>query len=263
MNCFILLINFKLQNLYLYTLPFLQEGFAVAFGGRGGKEPGVILNMGLFLAKSGMLDYSSLLNKDDFYQNDITMSYPVSGLYNKFLIDKTGIEKYLSLYRKYSTIEYKINSLSIDTSELPSEKEWKNFVNTYSDSSIIISQFNRSEYMPLKSNHYSYKISANNKYYLFEIKDTLFLSLKDALKGYNSNLFHELFPVKNYTGEKYAVIADSNEISVYNFYSNNLIAKYVRGFSLSQQPVNFENGFYNFLLSKKLFDKPIDELKIN
>jgi hypothetical protein len=258
-----LLINYKLRNLYLYTLPFLQEGFAVAFGGRGGKEPGVILNMGLFLAKSGMLNYSSLLNKDDFYQNDITMSYPVSGLYNKFLIDKTGIEKYLNLYRKYSTIEYKINSLSIDTSELPSEKEWKNFVNTYSDSSIIISQFNRSEYKPVKCNHYSYKISTNNEFYLFEIKDSLFLSSKDALKEYNSNLFHELFPVKNYTGEKYAIIADSNEISVYNFYSNNLIAKYVRGFTVAQQPVKSENGFYNFLLLKKLFDEPIEELKIN
>ena len=43
-----LLINYKIKSNRLYTLPLLQEGFAVAFGGRGGKEPNVILNRGNF-----------------------------------------------------------------------------------------------------------------------------------------------------------------------------------------------------------------------
>lgn len=256
-----LLINYKLQNLYLYTLPFLQEGFAVAYGGRGGKEPPVILNTGLFLVKSGMIDYSSLLNKNDFYQYDVTMSYPVSGLYNKFLIDEIGIDKYLNLYRKYSTIEDKINGLSIDLSEIPSEGAWQNFVNSYSDSSLIISEPDTEKFKMVFQKK-NYKISSNDKYYSFKIKDTLFLFSKNLSNEYNSKLFHELFPLKNYTGEKYTVIADSNEVSVYNFYSNNLIAKYVRGFSVTQQPVKFENGFFNFLLSKRLFDEQIEELKI-
>ena len=44
-----LLINFKLKTQPLYTLPFFQEGFAVAYGGRGGKEPDIFSGMaGLF-----------------------------------------------------------------------------------------------------------------------------------------------------------------------------------------------------------------------
>ncbi|MEZ4763275.1 MAG: hypothetical protein R3C26_08805 [Calditrichia bacterium] len=46
-----LLINYKLQQLPLYTHPFLQEGFAAAVGCRGDKSTEVILNLGRFLQK--------------------------------------------------------------------------------------------------------------------------------------------------------------------------------------------------------------------
>ena len=240
-----LLMNYKLNNLYLYTLPFLQEGFAVAFGGRGGKEPDVILDMGLFLVKSGFLDYNSLLSKQQFYQSDISMSYPVSGMYNKFLIDEAGIDKYLELYQKYSASEDNIEILTIDSAELPPYNRWQNYVNAYYDSSIIISQANTEEYKVVAEKSNKYKISSNDGYYLFQIKDTLLLQPEYPLK-FKSKLFGEILPNRNYKWEKYAVIADSNEISVYNFYSNNLIAKYVRGFSIAQQPVKSENGLYRY-----------------
>lgn len=89
-----LLTNYKLGKIPLYTLPLLQEGFAVAFGGRGGKEPDVILEMGAFLANNNFLNYNSLLSKKDFNQYDATMTYPLAGLYNKFLIKALGINKY-------------------------------------------------------------------------------------------------------------------------------------------------------------------------
>jgi hypothetical protein len=254
-----LLINFKLKSLYLYTSPLLQEGFAVAFGGRGGKEPRVILDMGLFLVKSGMLDYNSLLTKPDFYQSDISMSYPVSGIYNKFLIQTDGIEKYLGLYQKYSTTENNINDLNFDKSDLPPDDKWKRFIDSYFDSTIIIAPENKSEFK-LIAKGYNYKISGNNYFYLFQIKDTVLLSPRNSLAGYKSKLFSEIFPSREYHSEKYAIIADSNEISVYNFYSNNLEAKYVRGFDIHQQPVKFTNGYYRFLISLKLFDEPMNKL---
>jgi hypothetical protein len=256
-----LLINYKLQNLNLYTLPFLQEGFAVAYGGRGGKEPRVIHDMGLFLAKSGMADYTSLLIKPDFYQSDISMSYPVSGLYNKFLINKIGIDKYIVLYKKYSTTEDKIDNMPFDITDLPPNDQWLSFINSYNDSSVSLNIDNINNFNLINEKENQYKISSNNKCYLFQMKDTLLFSTEMIL-NYKSNLFSEIFPTHNYDSEKYAVIADSNEISVYNFYSNNLAAKYVRGFTLEQKAVPTKNGFYNFLLSKKLFDQPIGKLKI-
>ena len=123
-----LLMNFKLKNLPLYTLPFFQEGFAVAFGGRGGQDQSILLNMGLFLEKSGFLTYSSLLNKPDFYKNDITMSYPVAGLYNKFLFERLGADAYLKLYMKYSSNENEADRIKIDLHDLPDDSVWQGYL---------------------------------------------------------------------------------------------------------------------------------------
>ena len=64
------LINYKLRKLPLYTHPFLQEGFAVAFGGRGGLDAHTISEMGVFLIKSGFANYKELLSKLDFQKTD-------------------------------------------------------------------------------------------------------------------------------------------------------------------------------------------------
>ena len=50
-----LLINFKLKNISLYTLPFFMEGFAVAVGGRGGMSPQVVMDIGYYLQVKGIL----------------------------------------------------------------------------------------------------------------------------------------------------------------------------------------------------------------
>ncbi|HKB84799.1 MAG TPA: hypothetical protein VKD08_01425 [Ignavibacteriaceae bacterium] len=257
-----LLINYKLKDLYLYTLPFFQEGFAVAFGGRGGRDSGVILDMGRFLVQSGMLNYSMLLSRPEFYQSDISMSYPVSGLYNKFLIETAGIKKYLALYQKYSTTEDKIDYLTIDKSDLPADDKWQEYIKPDDHPPIIVTPGSMDNYKVIDEKENSYKVSVNDGYYFFQIKDTLLLIPPIPVTGYQSKLFNEIFPGRIYQSEKYALIADSNEISVYNFYSNNLEAKYVKGFSADQKDVGRVNGSWNFLLSTKLFDEAIAKLQI-
>ncbi len=96
-----LLMNFKLQNLPLYTLPFFQEGFAVAVGGRGGIGRNILLNIGYFLEKSNYLKFNSILSKKDFVSENASMAYPAAGLYNYFLISNYGINSYIKLYLKY------------------------------------------------------------------------------------------------------------------------------------------------------------------
>ncbi len=97
-----LLMNYKLHNLNLYTLPFFQEGFAVALGGRGGRTSNVVLNLGAFIKESGLMKVSDLFTFHDFNNVDPSFAYPLSGIYNKFLIEKIGIDNYLKLYEKYS-----------------------------------------------------------------------------------------------------------------------------------------------------------------
>jgi len=259
-----LLINYKLQTIPLYTLPLLQEGFAVAFGGRGGKEPDVILEMGSFLEKNNFLDYNSLLSKQDFFQADVSLSYPAAGLYNKFLLSELGIDKYLILYRKYSGVETEIDNFIISLNDLPPENKWKSFLNNYSDSNAIKININGSaNYKEIAENKSHFIISENSDYYRFQIKDTLLVSANKKINNYKSKLFGELYPGKKYQFEKYAIIADSNEVSVYNLYSNNLIAKYVRSFSSQNKKVSRINNLHQFLIRKKIFDESLGELKFN
>jgi len=66
--------------------------------------------MGAWLQKSGMLNVGDLLTKDDFSKTDPTMSYPLSGLYNLFLINELGVDKYLNVYKIFSDTPDKINT---------------------------------------------------------------------------------------------------------------------------------------------------------
>ena len=258
-----LLINYKLKKLHLYTLPLLQEGFAVAYGGRGGKIPGVILQMGMFLVKSNFLNYKSLLSKKEFYSANVSMSYPVAGLYVRSLVDKMGINKFLNLYRKYSGNEVKINKVKIDLSNLPPDSEWQEYSDKYeSDFTIKISDNKIEDFPKSIVQTKNYKIYENSNSYLFELKTAITLTTQKPFSSYRSKLFKELIPGKKYKSQKYIITADSNEISVYNFYSNNLIAKYVKSFTIENKPVPLNKGFYSFSISKNVFDNRIGNMKI-
>ena len=97
-----LLLNFRLASLPLYTHPFLQEGWANAMGGRGGKARDVILHLGAFLQQSEFVTYPELLQRKTFANTDPSIAYPLSGVYNRFLLAQQGVDAYLRLYRQYS-----------------------------------------------------------------------------------------------------------------------------------------------------------------
>ena len=253
-----LLINFKLKSNRLYTLPFLQEGFAVAFGGRGGKEPDVIMEMGLFLAQSNMVNYKSLLDRADFYQFDASLSYPISGLYIKFLIEMRGIKSFVELYKKYSCGVSKINQLKIDSGELPGDTEWLEYVHKKGETgSIRVSGIEETDFPTLIVKAEDYSIHENKDEYLFMIKDNMEIFSETTCLSYESKLFKQLFPGKDYKIQMYLLAADSNEVSVYNLFTNNLIAKYVTAFTMGNEPVNQKGGLYIFTVQKRVFDEPI------
>jgi hypothetical protein len=257
-----LLMNFKLERLPLYTHPFFQEGFAVAFGGRGGKEPEVILNIGSFLYNSKMLDYSSLLSKKDFKQFDVSLSYPVSGLYNKFLIEQIGIEKYLGLYRKYSGTADEVGKMKIHENELPQRAAWEEFLADYSQKKAIDFKSSRIQ-APLIYEGASVRVFEDSRSYYFHMRDTLLIGNDIKDKGYQSKKFHEFFKNRKYRGEKYLILANANEISIYNLFTNNLIANYVSSFSDTHSPVPSENGLYYFNVPKHIFDEKLKSILMN
>jgi len=257
-----LLMNFKLQRLPLYTHPFFQEGFAVAFGGRGGKEPDVILSLGSFLYNSKMLDYSSLLSRRGFYQVNVSLSYPVSGLYSEFLVEQIGIEKYLKLYRKYSGTADEVERMKTDENELPERAAWHEFIHDYSQKKPV--DFRDSEIQAqMIYDGASARISEDSLYYYFNLRDTLLVGADRSFREYQSKKFHNVFKNEEYQGEKYLILANANEISIYNLFTNNLIANYVSSFSESHAPVPSENESYYFRVRKYVFDAELKSILID
>ncbi len=132
-----LLINYKLKNLGLYTLPFFMEGFAVAVGGRGGMAPRVVTDIGYYLQKTGELTYDSIFTFDQFKSMDGSMTYPVAGLYNSFLLSELGGEKYLELYKKVNgDLEYVKNIKNVNL-ELPIKERFAKYLEKYKNDTLM------------------------------------------------------------------------------------------------------------------------------
>lgn len=249
------LINYKLKDLPLYTHPFLQEGLAVALGGRGGLDAHTVFETGVFLVKSGFANYNELLSRRDFQNTDATISYPISGLYVDFLIKQSGIEKFIELYKKYSASKDLSLIDLIEKNDLPAEEKWNLFLDSLVDKNPIkvadnieLSSFD----IIIKKE--DYEIYSNNENYLFRVKDTLLIAAKPEMLNYQSKVFAEHFRNKEYNSEKYLIIANQSEISIYNLYSNNLIVKYVASFSIPPKEIKRREGFYEFIVEKEVFD---------
>lgn len=254
-----ILMNFKLRKLPLYTHPLLQEGFAVAFGGRGGYEPGILMNLGKFLEQSDFLKVTDLLSANEYKTYDVSMSYPLSGLYNLFLINEIGIDEYYKLYIEYSSNN--TSGLVMNNNNLPSDLKWNNFVNNYSNEEEIKIDFENEGFHTLNMDS-TYNLKMNDSFYLFETKENVLISTYDTSKIYLSKIFNEAYPDKKYSGEKYLIKVTASEVAVYNLYTNNLIANYVSGFSTEMKSVPNINGYYKFLINRAIFDEQSNEWQI-
>ncbi len=248
-----LLVNYKLRDVPLYTHPFLLEGFAVAFGGRGGKEPRVILDLGLFLYRSEMIDYRDLLAKSDFYALDASIGYPASGLYNLFLVEHLGIDGYLDLYRRYGGTAAEIDTARIAENELPERTAWRDFITAFAKERMIEFAAPPDEAGPVYADG-SVNVSENGERYYFELQDTLLIGAGDDYDGFQSTAYNDIVGDGDYRGEKYMIAAGEEEISIYNLYTNNLIANYVASFSIPSGAVPIIDRCYRFSVRKDAFD---------
>ncbi|NIP43245.1 MAG: hypothetical protein GWO41_04455, partial [candidate division Zixibacteria bacterium] len=95
-----LIINYTLDSVPLYTLPFMQEGLACMCGGRWGKSPEVINQLGSAILKNNLCNLDDILTLQGF---NVTVgmpdiSYPVSSLFVGYLIETMGMRDFKRLY---------------------------------------------------------------------------------------------------------------------------------------------------------------------
>jgi len=227
-----LLLNYKIKENSLYPIPFLQEGFAVATGGRGGQSNIVLNDVGYFIARYNYVSYKPLFEYENFIKEDPSISYPLSGIFSKYLLTTLSVEDYLAFY----------NQINVDTAQ-KIFTDFHKYISTYKSFRDI-------------------SFSPSDELESISVDSSFFLTTKNPVENYSSSKFNELFKDKIYKWEKYYFSIDKKEINIYNLYSNELIASYVNSFADS--PVEyFVDGKYKFVISKNLLDENLNELVLS
>ena len=256
-----LLMNFKLRKLPLYTHPLLQEGLAVAWGGRGGIAAPSLQQSGVFLCQTGSLNYTDILSTQSFHSVDPSLTYPVSGIYVRFLVDRRGIDRFLELYRTYSGDGEHVATLALDTTDLPPQTEWQSFVSKVSkDNPIQVSADGHDEQCILADS--SIRIWESGRYYHVRMKPLVALRPGIIDRAYTSKRFTEVCPGRNYSGERFLFAGDTTEVTIYDLYTNNSIAGYSSGFSTTMDKVKQESEMLEFWVVRDVFAEPLKAMQV-
>ncbi len=145
----------------------------------------------------------------------------------------------------------------INKNDLPAEEEWNNYIDSYKSENTDIHFPDEFNYKDIVAEDSTFMLIDNKTNYIFQIKDYLLISFNDKPKNYISSKFTEIFPNEDYNGERYLITATEHEISVYDLFTNNLIAKYAAGFSTEPNPVPINNNLFTFAVSKKVFQNTL------
>jgi hypothetical protein len=256
-----LLINFRLRSAPLFTHPILQEGFASGFGGRGGIAVNSLLQSGVFLHNAQLLRYQELFRAEQMLQNDASLTYPISGLYVRFLIRAMGVKKFLSLYMKYSTTSNGLKNLTIEQTDLPSEKLWDRFVDSVKDHRDIVFADPSGRPTTVLADSGTV-IQSQGGFYRIKMRKTFALRPEKPIGTFTSKRFTEAMPLQNYGGERYLFVADTNEVTVYDLYLNMSVASFSSGFTIPLQKPRWENGWCEFWVRKTAFAVPLNRMRI-
>lgn len=254
-----LLTNIKLKSLPLYTLPVVREGLAVRFGGRWGKGPAALLDLGAFLIRDTLVSIDSSLAVSNFENSsEMDLLYPVSGVVVSYLWDKLGKQKFWSLYSSMSGPQDVIGHLT--TAEVGtqmatalSRKNWdevKSGLSAYMAQNVAswtTSSAGASPKGKLIWNNPTDSVVIDGDWICFSVKadsgvtvKESFLLFKDStFDGHTSLLFDEHFMgAVPFDGYRYGVRIDQNEAGVYDYAGNSLISKFILG-------INGVDNYYN------------------
>lgn len=239
-----LLINYKLGTKKLYTHPLVEEGLAVALGGRGGIDPRLMLHVGAFLADSGFIDVEALMELDGFNRMDRSMSYPVSGYFVSNYVDAHGMESFLE---KYSRLDFG------DPSDAPAAP-------------IELIKAKPATAMPLidpnpEEMDGGCRDDGENPPFVVDRGDAYcFMSTGDFyaaqgldMMGFSSRIINQFYDGHRLTNENYLIRVSGDQISVYDIVTDTLLFQHSSGFTLDGKGVAENEGCFRFCIDKSLF----------
>jgi hypothetical protein len=269
-----LLINYKLGEVPLFTLPIAQEGLACCIGGRWGKTARVIDYWGSAVQTLGLVDIDSLLTGGGFNgrASGPDAAYAASSLLAQTLIDNYGMEKFIEFYLKLSGDVVYINKLImpeiIGIAESIFGVDWATIkiaylktAEIYSSGDIQPTNFNFSNKTPIYNDASNgLGIWESPELYIFQIAlpdnktaGAILIGKASVINPrYRSRLFIQQYPELAYNNDIYGIRFSVGEVGLYDYLTNILKAKYVFGFFPDERFYDDKAKVVVFAIDKKL-----------
>ena len=272
-----LLVNIRLGEVPVYTLPLFREGLAVRYGGRWGKKASALLDLAVFLHREEFVVLDSLLTMDGFNSGATAdLVYPLAGLFSAFVIDERGLDDYFEAYRQLSGPNDSLRALtreqvqtvicetcSFDSWDDARERFEKYMNNRLSDHiGAQPGQLKNGKALFATDN---VRVTADDDWrgFVFSYDTTMrapsgnFLFARDdGLDGKLSSMFEAHYEgVEDFSGYRYGVRFDKNEAGLYDYVTNELLAKYVWGITPSDEYHDSTAHTISLRLRKSLLEK--------
>ena len=250
-----LLIAIKLKEHPLVTLPLLREGIAVRYGGRWGKRVTALMDLGIYLYREKLVELDSIVTVSGFESSaGADMAYPVAGLFASWILDRSGMPAFFELYRRFSRSDASLDTLNhleirrmlAEALGLPDWAAVRAGFSAYLDNAatrFAVAQpgAKTGGRELVHSDRVTVKLNGDWLSFEFapeaskEVTEANFLFGKNPrLTNMRSYLFDEQYQQgSSFDGYRYGVRIDQNEAGLYDYATNELVAKYIWGITPS------------------------------
>lgn len=270
-----LLVNIKLRTIPLRTLPIFREGVAVYYGGRWGKMPSALMDLGAYLYTEDLVELDSLLTIRGFDTlSGADINYPVAGIFTAYLRQKLGLEGYFGLYRKVSARIDSLSNLRTDHIKgiLTTACEFKDWDDMVKDFNSFLTKQTTSHVYAAPGRVSSGKVmvkadgwtvTEGKEWLAFEYsapqgdtaRSSILFGADARLRSHASDLYRQQFGEDSeYEGYRYVVRVDQNEAGLYDLGSNHLVAKYIWGITPSPDYFDSAANMISIRFKRSLLD---------
>lgn len=249
-------LSYTQENLGLHYEPFIRRGLAASYGGRFGQSREVMSQIAGFTLDNDLYTIEDVLTVDGFHNKigSVDFSYPLSVGLVESIASKYNITTALILLSKLSgSIDEVSGWMSDDvkgTITAVTGASWEQ-IESHARELITADRFpnlkpgampdSGDKVFESGTNDYVAKITLHDGWYHvslkpyspdFRIEGTILVSGSIGVNftEFKSFLFQEQFPEIPYISELYSIRYSPDEIGVYDYLTNRLVAKYVTSF---------------------------------
>jgi len=202
------------------------------------------------------------------------IAYPVAGLFSAFLMEETNRWDYLDLYRDLSgqfdsingMTEHQVQQVFVKAIKADSWSDLEKKFNEFSqeritDKAVVLPGALDGGKSILKESQF--EVRSDKNWVSFEcwgkpaqpVAGNILFDPVEELAGTSSGMFEEQYPQEFlFEGYRFGVRYDQNEVGLYDYATNYLMAKYIWGISPSEKYFDSTQNRISVRFRKELFN---------